>query len=268
MPTDRVGNFLEPEIITTDIVPPVAVTPQPKKNIWGGWATFGLGVIIFAVYFAAQTAVAVFYAFSWLFTHEGDIDINSIMELATNGDLISVATIISGIFGIGFIILFIKIRKGAGFREYLGLNAFSAKKFFITFAVIITLFFLLSYGLQFLNVPDDDAFTLDAYRTVTWLPLLWIAVAIFAPAFEESFFRGFLFVGFLNSRLGAVGAVALTAIAWALLHIQYSVFGIVTIFILGVALGIIRLKTKSLWITIILHSLWNIAALVATALSV
>lgn len=259
---------MEPEIIPTNVTPPVTEYTKPNKNIWGGWATFGLGVVIFAVYFAAQTVVTVFYAFNWLVAHGGDIDIDSIMELATNGDLISVATIVSGIFGIGFIILFVKIRKGAGLREYLGLNTFPAKRFFISLAVIIVLFFLLSYSLQLFNVPDDDGFTLDAYRTVTWPVLLWIAVAVFAPVFEEGFFRGFLFVGFKNSRLGAVGAIALTSIAWALLHIQYSIFGIATIFILGVALGIMRLKTKSLWITIILHSLWNIAALVATVLSV
>jgi membrane protease YdiL (CAAX protease family) len=66
---------------------------------------------------------------------------------------------------------------------------------------------------------------LDAYRNTAWPPLFWIAVVIFAPAFEEFLFRGFSFIGLQKSRLGSAGATILTALVWAVLHIQYNWLG-------------------------------------------
>jgi membrane protease YdiL (CAAX protease family) len=39
------------------------------------------------------------------------------------------------------------------------------------------------------------------------------------------------------------------------------------VFITGIVLGVVRLKTRSLWSTILFHSLGNLVALVATAAS-
>lgn len=108
----------------------------------------------------------------------------------------------------------------------------------------------------------------DAYKTSVWPVLLGIAVVIFAPVFEEAFFRGFLFVGLEHSSIGPIGTIILTAVTWALLHIQYDIFGMVTILVLGVVFGIVRLKTGSLWSTILLHAIWNLVAIVGTALYV
>jgi membrane protease YdiL (CAAX protease family) len=91
-------------------------------------------------------------------------------------------------------------------------------------------------------------------------------VVIFAPLFEEIFFRGFVFVGLKQTRLGAVGTIALTSLTWALLHIQYDIYGMATILILGIAFGIIRFKTGSLWSTLFLHFIWNTLAMVSTIL--
>ncbi len=99
------------------------------------------------------------------------------------------------------------------------------------------------------------------------MPLLWLAVVLFAPFFEEAFFRGFLFAGLEHSRLGAVGTVLLTSFVWASLHFQYNLIGMATIVILGLVLGTVRFKTHSLWPTILIHAFWNAAALMATAVS-
>jgi membrane protease YdiL (CAAX protease family) len=86
-------------------------------------------------------------------------------------------------------------------------------------------------------------------------------VVIFAPLFEESFFRGFLFEGFRQSRLGVTGAILLTSIGWALLHsLQYNIYSIIWIFMLGIAMGVVRVRTGSIWSTFIMHALVNIVA--------
>ncbi|MBN1367190.1 MAG: CPBP family intramembrane metalloprotease [Dehalococcoidales bacterium] len=259
---------MEPEIIQSNRIPPVPEAAKPKGKIWGGWPTVGFSLVIFTVYFIAQTVVAVVFVFNRLISNPGAFDTQAILELATNGDLVSIATIVSAVFGLGFIVLFIKIRKGAGLCDYLGLASIPKKAFLISAAVVVVLLLISSFLPEVWNISEDDGFTSNAYQTATWPVLLWVAVAVFAPLFEEAFFRGFLFVGLKESRLGAAWAVVFTSLFWALLHIQYSTYGIVTVLVLGIALGIIRLVTKSLWSTIILHSLWNIVAMVGTILYV
>lgn len=93
-------------------------------------------------------------------------------------------------------------------------------------------------------------------------------MVIFAPIFEEVLFRGFLFEGFRQSKLGPIGAIGLTALGWSLLHIQYGFYGIATIFVLGIVLGIVRIKTDSLWSPLIMHAFNNLVAMILVALSV
>jgi membrane protease YdiL (CAAX protease family) len=93
-------------------------------------------------------------------------------------------------------------------------------------------------------------------------------VVIFAPLFEECFFRGFLFAGFLHSRMGVIGAVAVTSVTFAALHFQYDLYGMASILVMGIVLGIVRWRTGSLWSTILLHSLWNLTGIIQTALYV
>jgi membrane protease YdiL (CAAX protease family) len=78
---------------------------------------------------------------------------------------------------------------------------------------------------------------------------------------EEVLFRGFLFEGVLHSRLGAGGAVGFTSLVWALTHVQYDAYDIATIFVSGLLLGYVRLKTGSLYATIFLHGLMNLVAM-------
>jgi membrane protease YdiL (CAAX protease family) len=113
----------------------------------------------------------------------------------------------------------------------------------------------------------NTSFMTDTYTSAGWLPLLWIAVVIFAPVFEEAFFRGFLFVGLERSRIGVAGTIIFTSLVWAALHMQYNLIGMATIVIMGIVLGVIRHRTHSLWPTIIFHSLWNFVALLGTALT-
>ncbi len=257
---------MEPEIRQTEPVLPVPETPKPNKVLWGGWATIGLGAAIIAIYVVVQSLVTIVFLVGELITNPDLTDLQSIMKLASNGDLITIATIVSAFVGIGFIILFIKVRKGASLRNYLELRSISKKAALILFAILIGLV-VLSSGLDLIwQAPQNTMFMVDAYKTATWPVLLWIAVAVFAPVFEEGFFRGFLFVGLKRTRLGVVGTIILTSLIWTLLHIQYNVYGVVTIFILGIIFGYIRHKTGSLWSTIFLHALWNVVAMIGTIL--
>jgi hypothetical protein len=95
---------------------------------------------------------------------------------------------------------------------------------------------------------------------------LWIAIVIAAPVLEEFFFRGFLFDGLRDSKLGSVGAIIITAGFWGLIHQQYGTLEIAFIMILGVLFGIARIQTRSLYTPIIMHMLVNLNAMWAVSL--
>ena len=93
-------------------------------------------------------------------------------------------------------------------------------------------------------------------------PLLFVlalpGIAIGAPLLEEFLFRGPLFSCLHGTWLGAPGAVLVTAASWALVHGSTAPWLFVGIlFIMGLLLGAALLRFGSLWVTIILHSLWN-----------
>ena len=85
---------------------------------------------------------------------------------------------------------------------------------------------------------------------------------------EEILFRGFLFEGFRQSRIGVMGTIGLMAFVWALLHLQYGVYDIATVFVLGLVLGIARFKTDSLWSPLLMHSFVNLIATLEVAINV
>ena len=80
-----------------------------------------------------------------------------------------------------------------------------------------------------------------------------------APLVEEILFRGILFAGLVNTKLGRVGTVIVTSALWAGAHLGAAplLFGVI-IFCMGLALGTLLLRFGSLWVTIACHTLWNL----------
>ncbi len=250
--------------------------PKLEKKLWGAWATVGFGLVIIIVFSAIQSLAVIAVIFpdllSFLRSSPIQPDFYELMNTMINllntrmGLITSVAACASAIIGVGLIILFAGIRKGVGIAEYLGLKRITAKQILAVLGIMAG-FIIISDGLGLLvDRSTSNEFMVNTYSTSVWPALLWVSLIIFAPIFEEAFFRGFLFEGFRQSRLGPVGAVGLTALAWAALHIQYGIYDIAVIFLLGILFGVVRIKTGSLWSTIIMHAFTNMVALILLAL--
>jgi membrane protease YdiL (CAAX protease family) len=56
----------------------------------------------------------------------------------------------------------------------------------------------------------------------------------------------------------------LTAMVWAVIHVQYQLHDLIPIFAFGCLLGAARVKTGSLAITIVMHSFANLVSFVET----
>ena len=239
-----------------------------KRHFWGPWATAGLGLVVAVIFVLIQTIVVVVFAIV-KFVSDATLSLSGLAgAMTSNGQLFTLATIASAIICSGLIIIMVKVRRGASIVEYLGLRRISGRTVLVLLAIAVGIVVLSGWLGALLETPSDAQFMVDVYRTSVWPALFWIAVVILGPVFEETFFRGFLFVGFQQSRLGSAGTIFLTACLWALLHIQYSIYGMLVIVIIGVILGVVRLKTHSLWSPLILHALNNLVSTVVTVLYV
>jgi len=239
---------------------------RPYLPVWGPWQTVGLGLAILAINAAAQAGVFFGFVVKEYAESPGPGILELITGLATNGLVLSLLVIAGAAVGIPMIVVFVKARRRASIREYLALNPITKKQVLVSLAIVAGLIALIELVGSATGQPGD-VFTVNAYQTAKPLALLWISFVIIGPVFEEMFFRGFLFAGWIRSRLGAVGTVALTSSLFAVLHLQYGLFGIISVLVMGIALGIMRLKTGSLWSPLLMHFAWNLAAVVMIALN-
>jgi beta-phosphoglucomutase len=251
--------------------PPLFISPLPpvlaaqplaaSPGTWGFWATFGLGTAAIGAAVAAQAVVAVVWVITLVAGHRKVVA----SELETNGLFLSLATCAGAPMMIGLSWLFAAIRRGKRPADYLGWRLPRAREM-VWWTTVLLVLVAASDGLTaMLGRPIVPEFMTRAYQTAGFLPLLWLALVIIAPLAEETLFRGFLFEGVRQSRLGAVGAITITSGLWALTHLQYDAYGIAMIFILGLFLGYVRLQTHSICATIFLHSLMNMIATLEAA---
>jgi len=107
------------------------------------------------------------------------------------------------------------------------------------------------------EAPSDDQHPLFrvAFGSPGSVPWLLPLVAVLGPISEELFFRGF-FQGRLRSRLGPVAAIAITAIAFGLMH-PFSARYVAGTAGLGLALGYLRERSGSLGPPIAAHCIFN-----------
>jgi membrane protease YdiL (CAAX protease family) len=236
-------------------------TTHEKETPWGMWGTAGWGLLVAAVFIVLQGLVLAGFV-ACKVARNTDADIYAAAKgLGGNGLVMALATLVTTPLCIYLIVLLVRLRKGPTIARYLGLNVIASRTMLFWLG-IVTLFALLAELLAYLLgrsfMPD---FMVDAYATAYFPPLFWIALVVAAPLFEEIFFRGFLFEGFQHSRLGPRGAVFLTSLAWTILHVQYGMYELGTIFILGVIFGVARLKTQSIYPPLAMHALFNFFAM-------
>jgi membrane protease YdiL (CAAX protease family) len=88
-----------------------------------------------------------------------------------------------------------------------------------------------------------------------------LGVGILGPVVEELIFRGLLFGYLAKTRLDIRLAIILLAAAWSVLHYSYTPAVIAIIFVDGLLLGAARWKTKSVYVPIAMHLVWNLYAI-------
>ena len=121
---------------------------------------------------------------------------------------------------------------------------------------------LLSVGLQLFAhlLPIPKNLPIDAlFRTSTEAWVLTIFGVTLAPLMEELLFRGFLYP-VLEKYLGMGTAIPVTALGFALLHgsqLRFAWGPLLVIFIVGLALTIVRARKNSVAASLLMHVAYN-----------
>jgi len=194
----------------------------------------------------------------------GDLD-TFVTDTTHDGDLTAIAMIAGALVCVPLILCVAALRKRASLSEYFALRLPKIRTF-VLWTGAGSFFMLASDALTlFLRKPIVPEVMVRFYQSADIPALLWIAMVFGAPFFEEFFFREFLFRGFPRSKSGIPAAVIVTSVLWSICHIQYGLYEIGTIFLLGLLLGAARHFGGSLWICIWMHGFMNLVANMQTA---
>lgn len=190
--------------------------------------------------------------------YEGaSISFPQLQALAIEGRWQGVALILASPPAI--IVLWIAIRMaGREFAEYLALNWPRPGE--LVRALAIMAIVLMAEGVvgSFVGAEYPSVNPYLIVKGAGGLLILLIGGCLAGPIMEEFVFRGFMFRGWSQSFLGPIGAIVLTSVVWAMTHTQYDWFGQLNIFLMGLALGHIRWRSNSTWLTMMVHSTINI----------
>lgn len=244
-----------------------ASSTSARPAVWGPWATLGFGALIGVAFVILQSlTVLVYLAISGEVSLAELADPEGAALLASNGWLLVIATLVTAPLIVALTVLLAWARHGLPVREYLGWRALSRADW-IRWLALTLLFVVVMDGVTWLSgrslIPD---FLRETYTTAGVTPLFWLAVAVAAPVSEELFFRGFIFRGLSESRLGPWGAIVFSALVWALIHTQYELFYVAMIFVGGLFIGYARWRSGSVLLACVMHTTWNLVALTETAL--
>jgi membrane protease YdiL (CAAX protease family) len=114
----------------------------------------------------------------------------------------------------------------------------------------------------FLEAGEEQGLVPDGWDSDRAAPFAanFVVVAVVAPVVEELTYRGLGFAA-VRDAFGAIAAVLVTAFAFGLAHGLVVALPVLTIF--GAILGWLRWRTDSVYPPMLLHGVFNGAALIA-----
>lgn len=88
--------------------------------------------------------------------------------------------------------------------------------------------------------------------------MVFLLVSFFAPIIEEIIFRGIIQKGMINNGVKPRNAILVSALIFGIVH--FNPWQFIGAFLLGIVLGVVYFKTKSLLMSIFLHFFNNTIA--------
>ena len=228
------------------------------------WAWLFLAATTFAWAFAAYAAAQIAALAALLWYRHGDL--RAILAAPYDGAIVTLSVLVLNPVSTAVLLLAARLRDAKPL-EYLGLvwprpGAATIGAIGILVIIGATDALLIASGRAIVSPFQDVSYTTAASEG--WLPVMWFATVIVAPAGEEIMFRGYLFRGWVHSQRSAWIAIPLISLLWAALHIQYDLVGVTEILVAGLFLGWMRWRSGSTLLTFLLHALFNLEGMFET----
>jgi hypothetical protein len=126
-------------------------------------------------------------------------------------------------------------------------------------ALVVAVAWAAIFG-EFTSAAGEVGAELTALGNVWLLIVFGLMIAVGAPIAEELAFRGLFFAALRKHGVGPVLSVVITAVAFALFHLEPARIGV--LLSIGLVLGIVRWRTGSLGAAMIAHGVVNAPAAV------
>jgi membrane protease YdiL (CAAX protease family) len=219
---------------------------KPSRPRWGAWATAGWLLVVILVGAQMETLSEI-----WV----GKISESEVAAQIVQfvGELATVAVL--------FLAAYLSQRPVA---DYLGL--IRPRRGHVIAIALVGFGSLIASPLVWLVLAPAVGFRVSWPTAGGALPtdvLTWVRSGFFAPFAEELLCRGFLYRGFAQSRLGATGAIMLTAALFTSFHLTEFVdssvwyLDVLRITAIGLLFGWLRERTGSVLPTWGIHTLVN-----------
>jgi len=238
-----------PDPVLPPDLPPQPVLYPSDAPLWSGWDVVQLAVL---------TMVSVFVLL--LLTAAGVQRLfhprQPLVEVVKHPLVTVLAQTLAYVFVFGYMVAIVKKHGGSNFWSAIRWNwpAASSLAFLGAGALLYVVLTAFSQALPIpKHLPIDQFF-----QTAGEAALMTMISVTVAPLMEELFFRGFLYP-VLARRLGASAGVFLTALLFGLLHgaqLGYS-WAVLIIFLVGLALTIVRAVTGSVASSFLVHVGYN-----------
>jgi len=182
-----------------------------------------------------------------------------------NGFIVGIGIVLAAAIAIPLTLWCVRLRQGPKVSDYFAFSRVRALELVKWLLITLAMVGISDFVAFLLKKPIVPEILISHYKTAKFIPLLFFALVVAAPMYEELLFRGFVFKGLLESKAGAIGAVMITGLVWAVLHLQYDIAQVVWIFVFGVVLGLARLNTRSIFPSVIMHSVMNLVVCIEMA---
>src|SRR3989304_1993322 len=119
-----------PPTVPYELPEPIEPAPPPAPEVWGGWATFGFGLVILVVTLIVQVVIGAILLTAYVVAEQVTFtSIDAFWDLFREnaGIILGVSVVANAVIGIGLMYLIIRGRRGLGFWGDLGFRRASPK---------------------------------------------------------------------------------------------------------------------------------------------
>ena len=222
---------------------------RPQR--WGFWMTG----VWFGVYLLATQGFLTLAALMGYAHWQGlPMNINGAREMMGSTEALIQVALVVNLLSLPLIILMVKSKRGSVWRDYMAWRPAGVARTVLW--VIICLLSVFAMGILHQALGWRESGFMDELPQMQSRLWLSLSVVVAAPIFEEMVFRGFVYGGFERS-LGAFPALLLSSVLFTVLHGQYNWYELAQIFVLGMVLGLARMRTQSLFTPMVMHAVNN-----------